>query len=106
MLRQLLFAIALFSISFSIVGAQCPELKEYCIMQACTKAGGELNEYNFCAKGEDFDEDVYQEELGFCDYAFEYCIENDGVVRNMSCCGPIFILLPALILALYVDGTR
>jgi hypothetical protein len=106
MLRHIFFALALASISFSVVGAQCPELKEYCTIQACTKAGGELNEYGGCMESEGFDESFYQEEIENCNYAFDYCVENDGVIRNMSCCGPIFILLPVLILALYAGGTQ
>lgn len=105
MLKYALLGLLLFSTSFSVVGAQCPELKQYCIQNACPRAGGELTEYGTCAKAETFDESRYQEELDLCDYSYEYCVENDGVVRNMSCCGPIFIFLFAL-LALYADGTR
>ena len=105
MLKQIAFILLMFSLSFSVVGEQCPELKYYCIQKACPNAGGEINEYGFCAKGETFDEQIYQDELNQCDIAHEYCVENDGIVHNMSCCGPIFIFLFAL-LALYADGTR
>ena len=105
MLKSALFVLLLLSLSFSVVGEQCPELNQYCIQNACSKAGGEITEYGICARGENFDESVYQESLTLCDTTYEYCIENDGVVRNMSCCGPIFIFLFAL-LALYADGTR
>ncbi len=105
MLKYALFVLLLFSLSFSVVGAQCPELKHYCIQSACPKAGGEITEYGICARGENFDESVYHKSLTLCDTTYEYCIENDGVVKNMSCCGPIFIFLFAL-LALYVDGTQ
>ena len=105
MLKHFLIFSLLISISFSVVGAQCPELNQYCIQNSCPKAGGELTEHGTCIKGETFDEQRYQKELNLCDIAYDYCIENDGVVHNMSCCGPIFIFLFAL-LALYVDGTR
>ncbi|MCP4647468.1 MAG: hypothetical protein GY852_07010 [bacterium] len=105
MLRYAFFALLFISLSFSVVGEQCPDLKQYCIQNACPKAGGEINEYGFCTKGATFDEQRYQEELDLCDATNDYCVENDGVVRNMSCCGPIFIFLFAL-LALYADGTR
>ncbi|MBD3398245.1 hypothetical protein GF412_03565 [Candidatus Micrarchaeota archaeon] len=106
MLKQVFFSFLFLSFAFSIVGGQCPELKSLCIQEACTKAGGELDSQGFCIKISGFDEARYQEELENCDYYYSYCVENDGVVRNMSCCGPVFILLPVLILALYADGTQ
>ena len=48
--------------------------------------------------GPEFDTESYESGLAACNYTFEYCIENDGLVHNMSCCGPIFILLGALAL--------
>ena len=106
MLKQLIFILLLSSLSFSVVGEQCPDLAYYCVQKACTKAGGQLSEAGTCEKGGAFDEATYEEELDFCDYSYEYCVENDGVVKNMSCCGPIFIFLSALAMALYADGTQ
>jgi len=58
-----------------------------------------------CIHTENFDEARYQEELTDCDAAYEFCLENDGVVRNMTCCGPLFILFPLLMLALCAGDT-
>ncbi len=105
MLKYAFFALLLFSLSFSVVGAQCHDFEQYCKKESCTRAGGQINEYNTCSKPEGFNEEIYKEELDNCAFNYDYCVENDGVVRNMSCCGPVFIFLFAL-LVLYADGTR
>ena len=93
MLRPLFLFILLVPFAFPVVGEQCPEFQEACLQNACEKAHGELNEYGMCIQNEEFEPDVYEEEVAACNYAFDYCIENDGVFRNMSCCGPVFVLL-------------
>lgn len=86
------------------MGAQCPELKEYCIQRACPGSGGELSESGSCIAKENFDAQRYQENLEICDSSYDYCVENDGVVKNMSCFGPIFIFLFVALLALRADS--
>jgi hypothetical protein len=105
MLKHALFALLLFSLSFSVVGSQCHDLEKYCKEKSCTTAGGEINDYNTCSKPEGFNKEVYQEELDNCQFNYEYCLENDGMAKDMTCCGPMFIFLFAL-LGLYADGTQ
>ncbi len=95
------------SFSFSIIGEQCPLVYEQCLLTACETAGGHLSEYGACLKveGEEYDESLYQEEVDKCLSTNDFCIENDGLVKNMSCFGPVFMLLSVLMLALYADGT-
>ncbi|MFP3950315.1 MAG: hypothetical protein ACLFUZ_04480 [Candidatus Micrarchaeia archaeon] len=94
MLKQLLFLAFLVSFAFSIVAEQCPGVKNYCIQKACTDSGGELRDQGSCLKAGGFNETHYQQELDNCDISYEYCVESDGQwLKNMSCMGPISILL-------------
>lgn len=104
MIKPLFLFILLASLTFSIVEAQCPELKEYCIKRACPGAGGETDDSGACIKNEDFDAQRYQENLEICDSSYDYCVENDGVVHNMSCFGPVLIFLSVILLALRADN--
>ncbi len=99
MLKHLLFSLLAFSLSFSVVGAECPQVLEQCVQNACIHSEGELNENGVCIAGPEFDAELYETDLAACNYTFDYCVENDGLVHNMSCCGPIVILLGALMLA-------
>ena len=71
------------------------------MQNACTKANGELTESGECIQIGEFDAAVYSEEIGNCNYAYNFCIENNGLVHNMSCCGPVFALLSILALAVW-----
>jgi len=99
MIKSLFLFVLAFSLAFSVVGAECTQILERCIQNACIHANGELNENGVCLASPEFDADVYEEDLATCNYTFEYCIENDGLVHNMSCFGPVFILLGLLTLA-------
>jgi len=98
MFKHFLFFALTLSLAFSMVGQECPQVLERCIQNACVHAKGELTEEGICSMGPEFDTESYESGLAACNYTFEYCIENDGLVHNMSCCGPIFILLGALAL--------
>lgn len=103
MLKQLFLLFAVLSLTFSITGAQCPQVKQDCTFNACTKAGGEINQLGNCEKPSGFNEQIYSEELSKCETIYGYCTQNDGFVHNMSCCGPVatFVLM---LLALCADG--
>ncbi len=98
-------AILITSASFSMVGAQCPEVKGSCANSACISAGGNVTEYGACVHFPEFNNDTYDAHLAQCEKLEEFCIENDGLVHNMSCCGPIFIFLSVLMLAPYAGGS-
>ncbi len=101
MLKQLLLLSVLMSFAFSIVAEQCPGVKNYCIQKACTDSGGELREQGTCLKLYGFNETHYQQELENCDLTYEYCLESDGQwLKNMSCMGPISILLCVSVVSL------
>lgn len=103
MLRQLLFLLAAVSIAFPVTGAECPAVHEECIRDACIHAGGEINQMGYCEKAEKFDEARYSQELSSCEQVDEFCVENDGLVHNMSCCGPV-TAFALVLLVLYADG--
>ena len=105
MLRYAFLALMLLPFASSIVGEQCPDMAYYCVQNACKNSGGSMDPMGRCIAGDDFDEERYQERLNMCDETYAYCVENDGVVERMSCCGPVFILLSAALLALYASGT-
>lgn len=105
MLKQAFILLIAFSLAFPTTGAECPASNERCLQEACTRAGGDFNENSYCVKGANFDEAKYSQELSACGQLNEFCIENDGLVHNMSCCGPIFILLAVLLFASRADGT-
>ena len=105
MLKQAFFMILLLSLAFPTTGAECPASNEKCLQEACIRAGGDFNEDSYCVKGANFDETKYSQDLEVCKQVDEFCVENDGLVHNMSCCGPIFILLAALLLLSRGDGT-
>lgn len=102
--RCLAILLLLSSASFPIVAEQCPAVYEQCISEACEKAGGVQTATVSCMSQAGYDDGVYQQELGKCEATNEYCIGNDGLVRNMSCCGPVFLILSVLSLALRADG--
>lgn len=101
----LLFVPLLASISFAMVGSQCPEVKTNCLQSACTDAGGNITDYGACFHSPGFDEEAYDSQLAHCGGLYDFCVENDGLIHNMSCCGPIFIFLPVLMLALRAGGS-
>mgnify|MGYP006286653659 CR=1 FL=1 len=102
MLKQLLLISLLIPAAFSIVAEQCPGVKNYCIQKACTDSGGELRDQGSCLKSGGFNETHYQQELDNCDMSYDYCVESDGQwLKNMSCLGPISILLCASAVSLY-----
>jgi len=104
MLKQAFILLIAFSLAFPVTGAECPASNEKCLQQACLNSGGDFNEKSYCVKGAKFDEPKYSQNLGVCAQMDEFCVENDGLVRNMSCFGPVFILLAALLFSC-ADGT-
>ncbi len=72
MLKPLLLALLTFSLTFSIVGEQCPQFQENCIENACAKAKAELHEYGICVQGEEFDPEAYAAEIDACNFSYEY----------------------------------
>ena len=105
MLKQAFILLIAFSLAFPVTGAECPASNNRCLQEACTRAGGDFNENSYCVKGANFDETGYAQSIDVCKQMDEFCVENDGLVHNMSCCGPIFILLAALLLLSRGDGT-
>jgi hypothetical protein len=100
-----LLAFLLPAISSAMVGAQCPEVKAECMNSACAAAGGNVSTSGVCVHLENFDNETYDVHQTHCYGLYDYCIENDGLIHNMSFCGPIFIFLSALMLALYAGGS-
>ncbi len=98
MIKYFIFIILLSSVSFAIVGQQCPLFQEDCIAKACGIAQGELSDYGECVPTSEFDYELYTQEVERCNTTYDFCLENDGLIKNMSCCGPIFILLSTLAL--------
>lgn len=92
------------SLVFPTTGAECPASNEKCLQEACTQSGGDFSQNSVCTKGAEFDNEEYGRKLQVCEQMDEFCMENDGLVHNMSCCGPVFILL-ALAAFLHSDGT-
>ncbi|MBN2121991.1 hypothetical protein JW721_02955 [Candidatus Micrarchaeota archaeon] len=95
----------LISGAFAVTGVQCPEVKEECMNSACISAGGNISASGACMNLPDFDFELYEAHLAQCESLEEFCIENDGLVHNMSFCGPVFIFLPLLLLALCAGGS-
>ena len=104
MLRQIFLLLTAFSLAFSTTGAECPAVHDKCLQAACIHAGGEISQMGYCAKGEKFDEARYSQELSSCQQMDEFCVKNDGLIHNMSCCGPIFILLLGLLFSCADDS--
>ncbi len=97
MLKQAFLLLIAFSLAFPTTGAECPASNEKCLKESCTQSGGDFNENNYCVKGQKFDETKYSQELTVCQQMNDFCIQNDGLVHNMSCFGPIFMLLLGLL---------
>jgi|GEM_PF-1038598 len=106
MIKQLFFLLLLAAASFAVVGQQCPQFQEHCIEQACTIAKGELSDFGECIPTSEFDYELYAQEVDRCNTTYDFCLENNGLVRDMSCCGPVFILLSTLALVAKCSPTN
>jgi hypothetical protein len=93
-----LFLFFFSSISSAYMAADCSEIERLCIENACAYSNGEVYDGE-CIEGEDFDSLYYQNATGECALLKERCEESSGFMlpsRNMSCCGPVFVLLAVL----------
>lgn len=100
----LILSLILLPAAFAITGVQCPEVKEECLNSACAAAGGNATASGACMHFEGFSNDTYDAHKVQCESLNEFCVENDGLIHNMSFCGPVFIFLPLLMLALCAGG--
>jgi hypothetical protein len=96
----LLLAFSILNSAFAVTGVQCPQVKDECMNSACVAAGGNISESQACMHLEGFNNDTYAAHKAQCENLDEYCRENDGLIHNMSLCGPVFIFLPLLLSAL------
>ena len=93
-----LFLLAL-PLVFSITGMVCDDFEEMCLESACKQAGGFTEGTVPCSPNEEFDNALYANMTLECARLKQQCIETDGFLvppRNMTCCGPMLVLLAAL----------
>ncbi len=102
-MRALFVLLLLLPAAFPML-MDCNEMEKICFEAVCEQAGGIPGEYSGCSETPDFDPDFYMNATEECRIMTAQCIESGGAVlppRNMSCCGPVFILLLALAIAFH-----
>lgn len=73
----------------------CENFGVLCMENACTDAGG--NYSGDCVRGGEFDSLYYENATAECGIMEQRCMDTGGLLlRDSTCCWPVFVLLLAL----------